>query len=35
MLSELHSLNLKLCSEQYNKVILLHLIVAPQLSGGW
>ncbi len=32
MLSELHSLNLKLCS---NKKIVLHLIVAPQLSSGW
>ncbi len=35
MLSELHSLNLKLCSKQYNKNFVLHLIVAPQLSGGW
>ncbi len=35
MLSELHSLNLKLCSKQYNKKIVLHLIVAPQLDGGW
>jgi hypothetical protein len=34
MLSELHNLNLKLCSKQYNKIDLLHLIVAPQLSGG-
>jgi hypothetical protein len=34
MLSELHSLNLKLCSKQYNKKIVLHLIVAPQLGGG-
>jgi len=35
MLSELHSLNLKLCSKQYNKKFVLHLIVAPQLGGGW
>jgi hypothetical protein len=35
MLSELHSLNLKLCSKQYNNIDLLHLIVAPQLSSGW
>jgi len=34
MLSELHSLNLKLCSKQYNKIVLLHLIGVPQLSGG-
>jgi hypothetical protein len=34
MLSELHSLNLKLCSKQYNKKIILHLIVIPQLSRG-
>jgi hypothetical protein len=34
MLSELHSLNLKLCSKQYNKKFVLHLIVAPQLGGG-
>ncbi len=34
MLSELHSLNLKLCSKQYNKKIVLLLIVAPQLSSG-
>jgi hypothetical protein len=33
MLSELHSLNLKLCSKQYNKK--LHMIVAPQLSSCW
>ncbi len=33
MLSELHSLNLKLCSKQYNKKFVLHLIVAPQLGG--
>jgi hypothetical protein len=32
MLSGLHS---KLCNEQYNKKIALHLIVAPQLSSGW
>ncbi len=35
MLSEPHSLNLKLCSKQYNKKIVLHLMVAPQLSSGW
>jgi hypothetical protein len=35
VLSELHSLNLKLGSEQYNKIDLLHLIVVPQLSSGW
>jgi len=35
MLSELHILNLKLCSKQYNKKIVLHLIVGPQLSSGW
>ncbi len=33
MLSELHSLNLKLCSKQYNKKFVLHLIVVPQLGG--
>jgi len=30
MLSELYSLNLKLCIKQYNKNFLLHLIVVPQ-----
>ncbi len=35
MLSELHSLNLKLCNKEYNKIVLLHLIVALQLSSGW
>jgi hypothetical protein len=35
MLSELHNLSLKLCSKQYNKKIVLHLIVVPQLSSGW
>ncbi len=34
MLSELHNLNLKLCSKQYNKKFVLHLIVVPQLSSG-
>ncbi len=34
MLSELHNLNLKLCSKQYNKIDLLHLIAPPQLSGN-
>jgi hypothetical protein len=35
MLSELHSLNLKLCSKQHNKNFVLHLIVVPQLCSGW
>ncbi len=35
MLSELHSLNLKLFCKQYTKKIVLHLIVAPQLTSGW
>ncbi len=35
MLSELHSLNLKLFSKQYDKKFVLHLIVAPQLCSGW
>jgi len=35
MLSELHNLNIKLCSKQFNKKIVLHLIVASQLSSGW
>jgi hypothetical protein len=35
MLSELHSLNLKLYGKQYNKKFVLHLIVGPQLSSGW
>ncbi len=35
MLSKLHSLNLKLCGKPYNKNFVLHLIVAPQLGGGW
>jgi len=35
MLSELHILNLKLCSKQSNKNFLLHLMVVPQLSSGW
>ncbi len=34
MLSDLHSLNLKLCSKQYNKNFVWHLIVAAQLGGG-
>ncbi len=33
--TELHSLNLKLYSEQYNKNFVFRLIVAPQLSSGW
>jgi hypothetical protein len=24
-----------LCSKQYSKIDLLHLIVVPQISGGW
>jgi hypothetical protein len=35
MLFELHNLNLKLSSKQYNEIVLLHLIVAPQLINGW
>jgi hypothetical protein len=35
MLFELHNINLKLCNKQYNKIDPLHLIVVPQLSGGW
>ncbi len=35
MLSERHSLNLKLYSKQYNKKIVLHLIVVSQLSSCW
>jgi hypothetical protein len=35
MLSELHNLNLKLCSKQYSKSFVLHLIGVPQLSSGW
>jgi outer membrane receptor for ferric coprogen and ferric-rhodotorulic acid len=35
MHSELHNLNLKLCSKQYNKIFVLHLIVSPQLSSDW
>jgi hypothetical protein len=35
MLSKIYSLNLKLCSKQYNKNFLLHLIMVPQLGGGW
>jgi hypothetical protein len=27
-------LSSKLCSKQYNKNFVLHLIVAPQLGGG-
>jgi hypothetical protein len=34
MLFELHNLNLKLYSKQYNKKFVLHLIVAPQLGSG-
>jgi hypothetical protein len=34
MLPELHKFDLKLCSEQYYKIDLLHWIVAPQQSGG-
>jgi hypothetical protein len=35
MLSELHSLNLKLCRKQNKIFFLLHLIVAPEIRGGW
>jgi hypothetical protein len=35
MLSKLHSSNLKLCSKQYHKQIVLHLIVVPQQNCGW
>jgi hypothetical protein len=28
-------MHLKLCSKQYNKKFVLHLIVVPQLSSGW
>jgi hypothetical protein len=35
MLFELHSLNLKISSKQYNKFFVLDLIVAPKLSSGW
>jgi len=28
-------LNLNLCGKQSNKFDLLHLIVVPQLGGGW
>jgi hypothetical protein len=34
MLSELHSLNLKLCNKQYNKKFVLPPIVVLQLSSG-
>ena len=30
-----YNFNLKLCGKQYNKIDFLHLIVAPQLIGGW
>jgi hypothetical protein len=35
MLSDLHSLILKLCSKQYIKNFVLDLIVLPQLSSDW
>jgi hypothetical protein len=35
MLSGLHHRNFNLCSKQYNKKFVLHLIVAPQQSSGW
>jgi hypothetical protein len=35
ILFELHNFNIKLCSGQYNKIDLLHLIVTPLLGGGW
>jgi hypothetical protein len=28
-------LNIKLFNKQYNKIVLLKLIVVPQLSNGW
>ncbi len=34
VLFELHNYSLKLCSKQHNKIDLLHLILAPQLSGA-
>jgi hypothetical protein len=34
MLSDVHSLNLKLYCKKYNKIDLLNLIVVPQVSGG-
>ncbi len=34
MLSELHNLSTKLCSKQYNKILVLHLIVVPHLGGS-
>jgi hypothetical protein len=33
--SALHDFSLKSCSKLHNKIDLLHLIVALQLSGGW
>ncbi len=33
--SKFHSFNIKVCSKLSNKVYLLHLIVVPQLIGGW
>jgi hypothetical protein len=35
ILSELHNLNLKFLSKQFDKIDILHQIVAPQLSGGF
>ncbi len=35
VLSELHNLNLKLFSNQYNKYLFLYLIVMPQLSSNY
>ncbi len=35
ILSELHGVNLKLCSKKYKKIVLFHLIVAPKQRGGW
>jgi hypothetical protein len=33
--SELCNFNLKLGSKLYEKIGLTHMIVAPQISGGW
>jgi hypothetical protein len=35
MLSELHSLNLKLCNKQYNKFVLLHLTFDNKQLDIW
>jgi hypothetical protein len=33
--SDLCNFNLKLGNKQYEKIGLMHMIVAPQISGGW